>query len=317
MSQFRYVLVDFMPIAHRARAANPLSATVMIDGQTTIVDTTIPNMTIKTIFGYGGKGRFATAVCLEGGGAARRKEYFSKLPWQDIEYKGGRKNPGGSFYEGCNLATNLMFEGGVSLYRQDGLEADDCIANLVMKIKQIDKITPIDIVTNDADLLPLVDDQVSVYMRGNRQFAQEGCPELRLHYQVTPETWDDYLSYTSAYKKYTIPYNSMLLFKMMRGDNSDGYKGAVKGYGGVTYSNLMEQMIADEVDFPTIFRYENNFDTTIKPVLENYFNEEEVQHMRDIFYGIRPFGANLQVPQQIEGGKLQKALLPVQIHLNM
>src|SRR5690606_27680880 len=129
------------------------------------------------------------------------------------------------------------------------------IISMVQKIKSIDKETPIDIITGDSDLLALVDDQVSVYMRGNRQHAEPNCPEHRLYFQVTPETWEEYLSYSSAYRDYYIPFNSMLLFKMIRGDKTDNITGACKGYGGKTYSELMYQMEEDEVDFKNIFRY--------------------------------------------------------------
>lgn len=312
---FRYVLVDYMHIAHRTIAMPPLSASVMINNVLEVVDTTIPSMTIKNIYNLSNRGRYAVGVCLEGGGASVRKEKFQQLNWQDVEYKSGRKSGQSAFFQGINLAVSLMHQGGVSLYKQEGLEADDCIANLILKLKAIDKETPIDVITNDADLLPFVDEQVSVYMRGTRQFAEEDCPEHSKYYQVTPRTWEEYLSYSSAYQGYNIPYNSMLLFKMIRGDKSDSFKGAVTGYGKVKYSALMAQMIEDDVLFEEVFRYENDFDRDIKPVLLDYFTEEEVQRMRDIFYIIRPFGANLGVPKQIIHGNLQQVLVPLQINL--
>lgn len=313
----RYVLVDFQHLAHRCIQAEPLSASVNIGGEMKLVDTTIPTYTIKNVYSYSGKGRFFTGVCFEGGGAAERKKYFAKQKGVDgaTDYKGGRASNRGSFYEGINLATNLLHNGKVSLYRKEGLEADDCIASLVQKIKAVDQLTPIDIITNDSDLLPLVDEQVSVYMRGTRQHAEPGSPEHRLYYQVTPDTWTEYLSYTSAYRNYLIPYNSMLLFKMIRGDKADNITGAVKGYGGVKYSQLMEEMIDDEVDFPSVFRYGNDFDEVMRPVLEDYFAEEDVDYMKFIYEGIRPKYQNFEIPKQIEPGYLQSALNPVKINI--
>ena len=113
---------------------------------------------------------------------------------------------------------------------------------MVQRIKEEDTKTPIDIITNDSDLLPLVDEQVSVYIRGTRQFSEEGCPEHRLYFQVTPRTWDEYLSYASAYRGFKIPYNSMLLFKLIRGDKSDNIPVGVEGYGGVKFAKLVEEM---------------------------------------------------------------------------
>jgi DNA polymerase-1 len=327
----RYVLIDYMHLAHRCVHAEPLSATVNIGGEMRVVDTTIAAYTVKNIFSYSGKGRYYTGVCYEGGGSRRRKEYFAnqKGAIKGAGYKGSRNNSNkGSFYDGISLLIQLMANGQVSQYRADGLEADDCIASLVQKIKAVDKITPIDIITNDSDLLPLVDEQVSVYMRGTRQHAEPGAPEHRLYYQVTPDTWDEYLSYSSAYRDYIIPYNSMLLFKLMRGDKADEFVGATKGYGGKKYSQLMEQMLADEVDFPTIFRYGVDFDEVMRPVLERYFTgdvdnhaDEDgnpvkiVDYMKYIYHGILPYYQNLEIPKQIEPGYLQAALNPVKIKI--
>lgn len=320
MTTARYVLIDFLHICHRAIAAAPLSTPVMINGEVHTVDTTIPNLAIKNIYrSYGRRGLDFVGVFLEGGNG-RRKEYFKNqaLPTgKDAtrEYKGGRQSNNSAFYQGVDLAINLMHNGKVSLYRQSGFEADDCIVAMVKKIKSLDQTTPIDIITGDSDLLALVDEQVSVYMRGNRQHAEPGCPEHRLYFQVTPDTWEEYLSYTSAYRDYYIPFNSMLLFKMIRGDKTDNITGAVKKYGGKKYSELMYQMVEDGVDFQNIFRYGLDFNEVIKPVLLNYFDEPTVDYMGYIYNGINPPYVNLAVPKQIELGLLQTALNPLKINL--
>lgn len=310
----RYVLIDYMHLAHRCFQVKPLSATVEINGEIQTVDTTIPTYTIKNIFNYGGRGLHFVGVCFEGG-ASVRKRYFSEGTGDDAGYKGTRQRQGGTFYRGIELSIRLLLNGKVSLYRKEGLEADDMLYSLVQKIKSIDTETPIDIITNDSDLLPLVDDQVSVYMRGNRTYAEEGSPERNLYYQVTPNTWDDYLSYTSAYKNYVIPYNSMLLYKLIRGDKADNISASVKGYGGVKYSQLMEQMIADNVDFPNIFRYGVDFDTVMRPVLKNYFDDDAIEKMRFIYNGINLMHQDVTAPKQIELGLLQSALNTVRINL--
>lgn len=315
----RYVLIDYMHLAHRCIVAEPLSVTVPMNGELKVIDTTIANYTIKNIFSYGGKGLFHTGVFFEGG-SDYRKAYFSKDGSIDGDgYKGGRAEQRGSFYTGINLAMQLMQQGRVSLFRCGGYEADDLIYNMVLRIKEEDTTTPIDIITNDADLLPLVDEQVSVYIRGTREANEDGCPTRRLYYQVTPRTWEDYLSYTSAYKNYKIPYNSMLLFKMIRGDKSDNVAPACKGFGGKKYSELMERMESDGVDFANIFRYGVDFDEKMKPVLEKYFDNEQIEKMKFIYGGIclrkLPDGSRLSVPKQIDKGYLQQALDFVKINL--
>ena len=291
----------------------------MINNELKVVDTTIPNYTIKNIFKYSGNGLFHTGVFFEGG-SDYRKSYFKEQGSGDGSgYKGDRAQQKGSFYTGINLATQLLMQGKVSLYRAAGYEADDLIYNMILRIKEEDKTTPIDVITNDADLLPLVDDQVSVYIRGTREANEDGCPVRRLYYQVTPRTWEDYLSYTSAYKNYKIPYNSMLLFKMIRGDKSDNVAPACKGFGGKKYSALMEKMEQDGVDFPNIFRYGVDFDTVMLPVLEHYFESDEIDRMKFIYGGIGlrklPEGMKLGLPKQIDKGYLQQSLDFVKINL--
>lgn len=304
-----------MHLAHRCIQAQPLSSTVNMNGELKVVDTTIPNYTIKNVFNYSGKGKFFTGVCLEGG-SSWRKEYFRGKDSKDGKgYKGNRSSHKGAFFEGCDLAVNLMLNGQVSLYRLEHMEADDMIYSVIQKIKAVDQTTPIDVITNDSDLLPLVDDQVSVYMRGTREHAEPGCPTRKLYYQVTPETWDEYLSYTSAYKNYLIPYNSMLLFKMIRGDNSDNVVSGLTGYGAKKYSRIMQQMYDEDVDFPNIFRYGVDFDTVIAPALRNYFTDDEIEKMKYVYTGINLQYNNVVVPKQIEAGYLQQALAPLKIHI--
>lgn len=315
----RYVLIDYMHLAHRCIVAEPLSVTVPINGEIQVVDTTIPNYTVKNIYSYGGRGLFHTGVFFEGGSDFRKKHFAKDGSGDGTGYKGDRSQQKGSFYTGINLAIQLMMQGKVSLYRAGGYEADDLIFNMIRAIKEKDTSTPIDIITNDSDLLPLVDEQVSVYIRGTREYNEDGCPTRRLYYQVTPRSWDEYLSYASAYKNYTIPYNSMLLFKMIRGDKSDNVAGACKGYGGKKYSALMEKMKEDGVDFPNVFRYGNDFNEVMKPVLDKYFTEEEVEKMEFIYQGIGlrklPEGQSLALPKQIDKGYLQQALDFVKINL--
>lgn len=312
----RYVLIDYMHLAHKCVVAQPLTANVNIGGEISTIDTTIPNYTIKDIFRCSGgtRNRFFTGVFFEGGNS-RRRDYFAQLGEDAGTYKGNRPKQSNPFYRGVDLAINLLHEGKVSIYRVGGCEADDIIASMVAKIQSIDPVTPIDVITNDTDLLPLVDDQVSVYMRGSREFSLPGCPTLTKYYQVTPETWSEYLSYTSAYRKYFIPYNSMLLYKFMRGDSADEYEGATKGFGGVKYSALMQQMVEDGVDFPNVFRYNKDFDEVMRPVLSNYFPVETVDYMKFIFDGIKPPYSNLDIPKQVELGLLQTAVNPVKIKL--
>ena len=292
----RYVLIDYMHLAHRCIVAEPLSTTVMINNELQVVDTTIPNYTIKNIFSYAGRGLFHTGVFFEGGSDYRKKHFAQDGSGDGTGYKGDRSQQKGSFYTGINLAIQLMAQGKVSLFRVGGYEADDLIYNMILAIKKVDTTTPIDIITNDSDLLPLVDEQVSVYIRGTREYNEDGCPNRRLYYQVTPRSWDAYIQGTSAFKGFKIPYNTVLLFKLIRGDKADNIPASVKKCGPKAYSALMDQMIADEVNFE-VFRYGVDFDTYMAPILSKYFSAEEVDKMRFTYGGmcLRAFPATAQM----------------------
>lgn len=320
----QYVLIDFRHLCYKARNLPKLTITTTIGNQQRVIDTTIASFVVKDIYYKSGRASYPTAVFLEGGREGIptfRKEYFQRLVNEGTDltkgYKEGRKGESHAFYHAVNTAEELI-KHGISVYRVERLEADDLIAAMVRKIKYHmgDTTTPIVILTNDNDMLPLVDDQVSVYIRSPRTYAEPGCIEYKGYYQVTPRTWYDYLEGTSEYGEFYIPYNSMLLYKLIRGDSADAYKGACKGLGKVSYSNLMRQMEQAGVDFENIFRYGNDFDTIMRPVLEQWFKEEEVERMHTLYKGIDMIQSHngvdylhekLRAPLQIDLGVLQKA----------
>lgn len=342
----RFVLIDFMHLAHKTIGMPRLSAFVQqVGGQMVSVDTTIPSITIKNITKYGDYGRKPTGVFFEGG-SKFRKEYFAKGYVGRVAdatggegYKGSRPTDKGGLYAGADLTLQKLHSGKVSVYRQHNFEADDLIINMVYQLKRDYPDALIDVITNDSDLLALVDEKVSVYMRATRQHAEEGSPEFAKYYQVTPNTWTEFLGYSSEYRSYRIPYNSMLLYKLIRGDKSDEYAGACRGYGGVKYSQVMMQMEADGVDFANVFRYNVDFDSVIRPVLEPYFTgvvevknrlgkfvplqdesgEEVTQlaYMKYLFEGIKPKPIDLAVPLQIDMASLQLELHDLRINLKM
>lgn len=310
-----FVLVDYLHLAHKCMAVPPLKTVVNVNGEMTEVDTTIPSITIKNIVKFSGRGAYYTGVFLEGGNGYR-KRYFGT---GGVDYKGNRPGKTTPFYNGVNLTTNLLLNGGVSVYRKSEYEADDLIGSMVVTIKRYFENAQIVILTCDADMLPLVDDQVSVFMRSTRTYAEQSSLEQRLYYQVTPRSWRAYLESTSAYKQFYIPYNSILLFKMIRGDSSDNVPMAIKGYGGKKYSALMHQMESDGVDFEQVFRYGVDFDSVMQPILCQYFSEDEVKALKFNYQGIClrqdvEFTSKM-VPQRIFLEKLQRALLPVDIHI--
>lgn len=284
MNDLRYILIDFAHMAYKYfYGAQSLSSTVNVNGVPTEIDTTIAYHTIRALNRYGESGRHFIGVCYEGGSKFRR-EYFAESTKGG--YKGTRKSMDSGMAKAIKVSFDLLQKVGAAQYCKQGYEADDMIYSIVKRIKAVDPDTPIDIITGDADMLPLVDEQVSVYMKGTRTFAFPNAPEYRGYYQVTPESWESYLKCTSAYKSYDIPYNSMLLFKLMKGDKADNIPAVTKGYGGKGYTALMQKMVNDGVDFAHIFRYGVDFDTVMRPVLSTYFDTETVDKMKWVYGGM-------------------------------
>lgn len=332
----RYVLIDFRHICYKTLNHDILTTVIPINGVPTTVDTTVASFAIKDIFYKSNRGAYFTGVFLEGGREGFptfRKQYFEQLVSNGSQlvskegYKGQRKGEAKRFYTAVNTAEDLLKNGNVSVYRVAGLEADDVIAAMVHKIKYVlgDTTTPIDIITNDNDHLPLVDDQVSVYVRGSRTYADGDSLEHKGYYRVTPHNWHQYLEGTSAFGDFYIPYNSMLLFKLIRGDDADGYKGAVKGYGKVSYSALMRRMEQEGVDFANTFRYNVDFNTVMRPVLERYFEAAVVDQMAILYQGINMIQSHngvdflpekLSKVQQLDLGTLQMACDALSIRIS-
>lgn len=309
----RYVLYDFMCNVHKFIMMPPLTTTVNENGVPHVVDTTIPTGVIKNLWSYSRHGNDAIGVFLEGG-KLKRKEYFSALP--EGGYKGNRKPLTYHIKEGANLTTRLMMTGGISLFRCEGYEADDLMASMALALHKEEPDSQVDIVTGDMDLLPLVSDGISVYMRGTRTVAPPDSMQLHLYYKVTPDTWDAFIKTRSVYKGYKIPYNSVYLYKCLKGDKSDCVPAAVDGLGPKHYTELMEHMISDGVEFDKIFRYGTNFDTLWRPVLEKYFQPDALAAIKYIHDGIAPMPVEfIDKPHCINIGKLQPACIPYSINL--
>lgn len=311
----RYVLIDFMHLVFKTYACTPLSTVIRVGGEARKVNTTIPTLVLKNIWRYSGKGKYPTAVCLEGG-CPTRKNYFQSLTAQKkdgstapIEYKDNRGFLRSEVSDGINTTIELLHKSGVSLYREPGFEADDYVYTLVQAIKKAGITDPIDVVTNDRDLLPLVDNQVSVYIKCNREYSEDGCPSLTGYFQVTPASWDMYIGYASEYKGYKLPYNSVLLYKMLHGDASDNIPALVKGFGPKTLTTKVESMQTAQVHFEEMFRYGRSKWDKYPEFLGYFFTPEEVDGMMKIYKGIDlmeivPDNGTLKLPHGVEHGKL-------------
>lgn len=293
MAQKRVLIVDYNHLAHTYLhgGAAPLSHTVMVGGKPQIVDTTIQAYTIKAIHRWANKGQNPTAVCFDSP-CKCRKAYFAKKGGVDekgtaMGYKSARENLPPRAFDAINMTSQILKMGGVCCYKANNYEADDLVYACVQRAKQDYPDLPIDIVCNDADLLPLVDDQVSVFFRSRKYTYAKSKDIEKAHYiQVTPSNFQEVCEGISQYKNLIVPYNSLLLAKLLRGDKSDDIAGH-PDWKPKMYKQLIGLLDENAEDFSGAFRYggEAQLDV-ICNMLDKYIDEADLDHIRFVYRGM-------------------------------
>lgn len=259
----RVIIVDFNHMAYSYHWSKfRLSCMLIEDGKAVEHDTTIASGTIKNIFRWSKNGKYPTAVCFDRKVTARKEYFQEQFPdmkiGSDNEYKGKRSKMPEDMKVGIADSEYLLRKGGVSCFAAEGYEADDLIFACVQRAKAKYPGWPIDVITNDADLLPLVDDTVSVFIRSKTgTYAESKDLEKAKYVQVTPRNFQSYVESLSDYKGFLIPYNSLLLHKLLRGDKSDNYKrkDISRLFPMTKYNDMISRMLSDDINFEEIFRY--------------------------------------------------------------
>ena len=259
--KMRVQIIDISHLFYKfAYGGGPnLTTTLMIDGVPTVVQTTIPALTIKAIHRWSKGGVNPTVVCFDSLGSNKcRKAYFTQgnmLGASGEVYKGSRTPQGSMFYDSVNLTKNLLYQGGVTVLTAEKYEADDLIKAAVDKAKVTYPDLPIDIITGDQDFLPLVDEQVSVFLSSPKYtWAEEKSIEKNHYVQIRPSNYQSYIENLTEFKNLNVPYNTVLLKKLLRGKKADDIPGYPK-FTPTKYNKLIADMQADNVDFASIFRY--------------------------------------------------------------
>ena len=259
----RVIIVDFNHLVHTLYySPHRLSIRVIENGESVVKDTTIQNGTIKNVHRWSNHGFNPTAVCFDRPVPARKA--FFQASFSDMkvgsgnEYKGGRERMPDAMFEAISDVERIFRGAGISCFSQPNYEADDLVFACVQRAKEKYPDLPIDVITNDADLLPLVDEQVSVFIRSKKgTFAESKEIEKAKYIQVTPRNFQTIVEDLSAYRGFKIPYNSILLHKLLRGDASDkiGRKDISRMFSATKYNKMIDAMIADSVNFEEVFRY--------------------------------------------------------------
>lgn len=277
--------VSHMFFKYAFGGASALSATIKVDGVLTRVDTTLPTYVIKQIHRWADGGINPTVVCFDGAGCSRSRKLYFKKGRQDektqdivaVDYKGSRDIQDGKFYDGINITFNCLLRGGVCCLKADGYEADDLIKAAIDKAKVVYPNLPIDVITGDADLIPLVDDQVSVFYASRKTtWAEDKSIEKKHYIQLTPNNYQAFVEDMGAYKNLHVPYNTLLLTKLLRGDKSDN----IPRYEGVTptlYNQLIDGLANSGYDLSDLFRYDSPTQTICYRGSEQPIPEELIE----------------------------------------
>lgn len=330
----RVLIVDVAHIAHNfAHMPVKLSTVQTFAGSDVTINTNISTGIIKNIHRWSHRGEHPVAVCFDRPVPARR-HYFQKLAAKLQEanfegskgdYKGNRPQTRGALINDLNMTEQLLRNGGVGCLAADGYEADDLIEAAVHQAKLSYPDHAIDIVTNDTDLVPLVDDQVSVFLRSQKMtWAEDKSLEKNKYIQITPETYEEFLGTRSDFKSIPVPYNTILLIKLLRGDPSDNIPGLKKHFRPATVKNMLADMDRKGVDVANVFRY-GSAETlnTMIDVLADYVQEEHLPIIRAFWVGMninQPFEGRPRVrlgnPMvAYDKSQLQEAVTPLRIHL--
>lgn len=335
----RVLIVDVSHLFYKfAYGAKRLTTVMNVNGVNQVVDTTLPTGVIKAIHRWSKGGIYPTVVCFDAAGSNRsKKAYFAKYNGiregaDPIGYKAGRENQSSTFYQGINITHNLLVKGGVCCLRAQGYEADDLIKAAVDKAKEQYPDLPIDIITGDQDLVPLVDEQVSVFLSSRKGTWAENKDLEKVNYvQLTPDNMQDYMESLTDFKNLIVPYNTVLLKKLLRGKKADEIPGYPK-FTPTKYNKLIMSLQEDGYDLSNLVRYEvpkrviayvgtgepipeeliDSTPTEMKTVtfkepesltnlckiLSNYLDEDIINHIRFIYNGVNLNTAYTGLPDQ-------------------
>lgn len=259
----RVFIVDLNAMVHRyfnAMAKVSLSAVVLMDGKEVTINTSVVSSVLKAITRLSNEGSNAVVVVTDRPLKARKAffEYYmgtGEIGSLKSGYKGTRDGMLYRIGDDLKIITNFLERAGANILYKEDYEADDIIPVVIKKAKETWVGCPIHIVANDLDLAPLIDEQVSMYRRTKKlAYAEEGYPVLTSMYQTTINNYQEEMEATTAFKGLTVPYNTVVLAKLLRGDKSDNIR-QIEGLTPTKYRNIVTDIV-NRGDIPdNLFTY--------------------------------------------------------------
>ena len=308
----RVVIVDINHVAHLYQfGSSPyLSIKVKEGDQLVEKSTGIQTGLIKSIHRWSNHGANPMAVCFDRPVPSRKAFFQSSFSDMVVgsknEYKGGREKMPEEMFVALADTERILRSAGVSCFAEPNYESDDLVYACIQRAKVKYPDLPIDVITNDADLLPLVDDRVSVFFRSRKASYAESKDILKPKYiQVTPQNFQEVVEDLSHYRGFTIPYNSILLHKLLRGDTSDKIetKTISKMFPPTKYNKMVQAMLDDRVNFgrwlkdalaspdkTKLYQKVGNSEQldAILEILKEYsdLNEEQLEVLEKLYWGM-------------------------------
>jgi DNA polymerase-1 len=215
-------LIDGNSLAYRAFFALPESIATSTGVPTNAIFG-FASMLVKILTDYGPK---ATVVVWDGGYTGRKEIY--------ADYKAGRSTRPDLLKEQWPHLAPLVEAFGYRNLRVDGYEADDVIASIAQRARQVPSPIPVMVVTGDRDAYQLVTDGVRIMTtsRGITDTKVYDVEGVKDRYGIPPELVPDFIG--------------------LKGDTSDNIPG-VPGIGDKTATDLLQRFgsleaVLDSVD---------------------------------------------------------------------
>ena len=148
-------------------------------------------------------------------------------------------------FEAINTIRDILTQAGYNIYKEDGKEADDLIADLVRRYENDFDFTVI--YTPDSDLMCYLSEKVGI-MRYKTSVAKKRGDFGSSH---TPESVNNFADYMSKELGFDMRLNTMILYKVLCGDKSDFIAG-VKGFGPKAFDRFIAHLDAKGFDFKVL-----------------------------------------------------------------
>lgn len=190
------------------------------------------------------------------------------------EYKAQRKKMPMELKSQIPLIMEVLSGLGINYYSEDGFEADDVMGTLAKKYQ--DQFNEIILITNDKDILQLVNEKVKVYSakRGISEVIIYDEEEIKKRYEITPSQIRDMLC--------------------LMGDSSDNIPG-IPGVGEKTAIKLIQKFGSLE-----------NLIQHIEEVTPQEVREKIKAHLEKVIFNKQLVSLDTQAPIKIDIQDLEK-----------